>query len=82
MKCKLTTSENFFAVLKSKDAVLKEVCNALVYDFEDQCMAISLYIHRLLRDLHSMSCRVCNSTSVAISNAIIINCVSPFHPSW
>ena len=79
-------TKSFLAVLSSKDAVLKEIRDCVLQDYEARCKEVSTYIHSFWKDLHVKSGCLCVDQRVAIPNSIkeaVLESIHMTHPgSW
>ena len=79
-------SKGLIASLTSKDAVLKEVRDCIIWGDEERLKALNPYLHSYWRDLHVTGGCVCMDEKVAIPNALkeaLIDDLHASHPgSW
>ena len=63
-------TKRFLAVLRSRDAVLKEVRDCILQNDGQRCKEVNPYVHSFWRDLHVQSGCVCIDERVAITHSI------------
>ena len=79
-------TKSFLAVLTSNDAVLKEIRDCVIQDYEARCKEVNPYLHSFWKDLHVKSGCLCVDQRAAIPNSIkeaVLESIHMTHPgNW
>ena len=79
-------SSTLMASLTTKDAILKEIRDCILTEYEDQSKQISPYLYSFCKDLHVKNGCVCIDERIAIPNSIkdtYVEAIHATHPgSW